>query len=306
MIRLSIQLRQGLSRLTLPLLFALSCGLMVLAQVDRPLAAWLRAAMADRVAPVYAMLHRPIEMVRGLSTELHGVADIAAENRRLRIENGELRRWYGAAIALSAENQALKANLHWLPDPVPHFVTARAVADTGGIYGRAVLLAAGTGQGLRKGEVAVDAEGLVGRVTELGVRSARVLLITDLASHVPVTLDGSHASAMLVGSNTLTPRLMYYPDGIQPEEGERVVTSSEADAYPAGLPVGIVHYLSPHEPVVLPSARLGHVDLLRIFDYGLSAIVPPEVPGHVRPGGRLPPRGGPPSPPVAPPAIGRG
>ena len=299
MIRLSIHTRQGVSRLTLPLLVVLSCGLMMLSRTDPPLAARLRAAMADRVAPVYGMLHRPLGAVGRMSTELRAVADLAGENRRLRAENDELRRWYGVAIALSAENRALKANLHWLPDPAPHFVTARAVADTGGIYGRAVLLAAGTDQGLRKDEVAVDADGLVGRVTELGARSARVLLITDLASHVPVTLDGSHAAAMVVGSNALMPRLMYYPDGIHPEEGERVVTSSEADAYPAGLPVGTVHYLSPHEPVVLPAARLDHVDVLRIFDYGLSGIAPPEAPGHVRPGGR-------PSPRAAPAAIGRG
>ena len=308
MIRLSIQARQGLSRLTLPVLLALSCGLMVLGQADRPAAAWLRAAAADRVAPLYAVLQRPIDRVRGFWIELGAVAEIGAENRRLRAENDELRRWYAVAMALSAENQALKANLHWLPDPARRFVTARAIADIGGIYGRAVLLGAGTDQGLRKDQVALDADGLVGRVTELGARSARVLLITDLASRVPVTLDGSHASAMLVGSNAPMPRLMYYPDGVHPEEGERVVTSSEADAYPAGLPVGVVHYLSPREPVVLPAARLDHVDLLRIFDYGLSAIAPPDARGHVRPGvGRPRSRALPVLPSSAtPPAIGRG
>ena len=300
-----MQARQG-SRPTLPLLLALCCGLLVLSQVDRPATVRLRAAAADRVAPFYALLGRPIEAMRDLSIELRAAVDLAGENRRLRAQNDELRRWYGVAMALSAENRTLKANLHWLPDPLPHFVTAHVVADTGGIYGRAVLLAAGTDQGLRKDEVALDADGLVGRVTELGARSARVLLITDLASHVPVTLDGSHVSAMLVGGNAPMPRLMYYPEGVHPEEGERVVTSSEADAYPAGLPVGIVHYLSPHEPVVLPAARLDQVDVVRIFDYGRSVVAPPEPRGHVRPGGRPSPRGAGASPPLPPSTIGRG
>ena len=161
-------------------------------------------------------------------------------------------------------------------------MTAQAVADTGGVYGRAVLLAAGTDQGLRKGAVAMDADGLVGRITEVGARSARVLLITDPTSRVPVMLESSHASAMLVGSNAPAPRLLYYPDDVRPEEGERVVTSSEANAFPAGLPVGSVHYLSPGKPVVLPAASLGQVDVLRIIDYDYSTAVPPEAPGHVR------------------------
>jgi rod shape-determining protein MreC len=299
MIHLSIQTRQALSRLTLPMLIGLSCGLIVLAQADPPLAARARAALSDRLAPVYALLDRPVEVMRGLRGQVLGLADLAGENRRLRAENHELRRWYEVATALAAENQALKANLRWLPDPAPQFVTARAVADAGGIYGRAVLLAAGAAQGLRKGEIAVDADGLVGRITEIGARSARVLLITDVTSRVPVTLDGSHAAAILVGSNASAPRLMYYPDEIHPAEGERVVTSSEANAYPAGLPVGIVHYLSPREPVIVPAAHLDHVDMLRIFDYGLSAITPPEAPGHVMPG-----RGPRPASPA--PAIGRG
>lgn len=303
MIRLSIQTRQGFSRLILPLLVALSCGLLVVSQIDRPLTAWLRGTLADRLVPVYVLLHRPVDAWRELSAEAAGLMHLEAENRRLRAENDELHSWYQAGVALAYENRALKANLHWLPDPAPHYVTTRAVADTGGIYGRAVLLAAGSEQGLRKNQVAVDADGLVGRVSELGARSARVLLITDLASHVPVTLDGSHVSAMLVGSNALMPRLMYYPDEVHPEEGERVVTSSEANAFPAGLPVGTVHYVSPHEPVVLPAARLDRVDLLRIFDYGMSYVTPPEVPGRAAPGSR-PPHARP--PPMPPAAVGRG
>ncbi len=288
MFRLSIQTRQGLSRLTLPLLIGLSCGLMALSQADRPLATWLHSYVTDRLAPLYAQLDRPARGMRGLATELGDLGGLARQNRRLRAENRELRVWYEVAIGLAAENKALKANLHWLPDPAPSFMTARAVADAGGIYGRAVLLAAGADQGLRKGEVAMDADGLVGRVTEIGARSARVLLITDLSSRVPVTLDGSHASAIVIGSDAPMPRLMYYPNDIHPEEGERVLTSSEANAFPAGLPVGIVHYVTPGQPLVLPAARLDHVDLLRIFDYGLSAVTPPEAPGHVAPGGSRP------------------
>ena len=46
------------------------------------------------------------------------------------------------ALALDAENTALKANLRWIPDPTPSYVTARVVADAGGVYARAVLLSA--------------------------------------------------------------------------------------------------------------------------------------------------------------------
>ncbi len=91
---------------------------------------------------------------------------------------------------------------------------------------------------MTRGQIALDESGLVGRVTELGARSARVLLITDMNSRIPVTLENSRARAILVGTNGPRPRLMYWPEGVMPAEGERVVTSAEAGAFPAGLPVG--------------------------------------------------------------------
>ena len=124
-----------------------------------------------------------------------------AENRRLREENERLRRWQAVALALDAENAALKANLHWIPDPAPSYVTARVVADAGGVYARAVLLSVGPEQRIAQGQIALDERGLVGRVTEVGARSARVLLITDMNSRIPVTLENSRARAILVGTN---------------------------------------------------------------------------------------------------------
>jgi rod shape-determining protein MreC len=304
MIRLSILTRQALGKLTLPLLILLAVGIVILGQADRRLAERARVSVSDALAPLYALMARPLSGLRDAGSEAQHLVDVAAENERLRAENLRLRRWYDVAVALQAENAQLKQQLHWMPDPAPSFVTARAVADTGGLYARSFLVSLPPGAPVSKGEVAVDAAGLVGRVTEVGTRSARVLLITDLSSRVPVTLDGSHASAMMVGTNSATPRLMYFPEDVHPEEGERVVTSSEADALPAGLPVGTVHYLRPGMPVIEPFAALDQPGILRLFDYGLSGIVPPEATGRV--GVRPPAAGaiGGPAPVPGAPALG--
>ena len=69
----------------------------------------------------------------------------------------------------------LKIALRWIPDPEASYVTARVVADVGGVYAKAVLLSVGPNHGLRKGEIALDERGLVGRISEVGSRTARVL-----------------------------------------------------------------------------------------------------------------------------------
>ena len=63
-------------------------------------------------------------------------------------------------------------------------------------------------------------------------------------------------------------------------EGERVVTSAEAGAFPAGLPVGTVRYGAGGGAEVAPAARLDRLEVVRIFDYGLRGVRPPESPAR--------------------------
>jgi len=270
-------LRQALSKLTLPIFMVASFGLMLLGKADALLAERARMAVADALSPLYAALAEPLSVVhRGIEGAQH-LATLHEENARLREENDRLRRWQDVALALDAENATLKAQLRWIPDPAPSFLTARVVADAGGVYARAVLLSLGPNHSVARGQIALDDRGLVGRVTELGTRSARVLLLTDMNSRVPVTLEGSRGRAILAGTNGPRPRLMYWAEGTQPAEGERVVTSAEANAFPPGLPVGVVRYSTSNVPEVVPFAQLDRLEVVRLFDYGLKGVIPPEA-----------------------------
>ena len=277
MIRLSIPARQVLSKLTLPVLIAASFGLLLVGKADTLLEERARLALGDSLVPIYALLSEPLAQVRATVSGVGELWDMRAENARLRDENARLRQWQATALALDAEDRQLKAELHWVPDPSAAFVTARVVADAGGVYAKAVLLAVGPSHFIRRGEIALDQSGLVGRVSDVGARTARVLLITDLNSRIPVILEPSGGHAIVTGTNGPRPRLLYWSDGAPPREGERVVTSAEADAFPANLPVGTVRYNAANVPEVQPAAQLDRLDALRIFDYGLNGMGPPEA-----------------------------
>lgn len=277
MIRLSVPLRQALGKLTLPVFIVASFGLMLLGKADALLAERVRMTVSDALAPLYAALAEPLSVVHRGIDGVQNLATVYEDNARLREENERLRRWQSVALALDAENTTLKTQLRWIPDPAPSYVTARVVADAGGVYARAVLLSLGPNHSVAKGQIALDDRGLVGRVTELGARSARVLLLTDMNSRVPVILENSRARAILAGTNGVRPRLTYWPEGVQPAEGERVVTSAEANAFPPGLPVGVVRYSANNVPEVQPLARLDRLEVVRLFDYGLRGVVSPET-----------------------------
>jgi rod shape-determining protein MreC len=280
MIRPSIQARHALARLTLPVMIVAAFGLMLVGKADTVLVDRVRIMVYDACAPIYAALAEPLSRMKTAVSDTVGLWGIRDENARLHDENERLRRWQSVALTLDAENQRLKAALRWIPDPEASYVTARVVADAGGVYAKAVLLSVGPNHALRKGEIALDERGLVGRITDVGSRTARVLLITDMNSRVPVILETSRSRAILAGTNGLWPRLLYWSEGTVPKEGERVVTSAEANAFPANLPVGTIHYNSSGVPEVEPDAQLRSLEIVRIFDYGLGGLAPPEPPAR--------------------------
>jgi rod shape-determining protein MreC len=276
-IRLSIPARQVLAKLTLPVLIAASFALLLVGKADTVLADRVRTALGDALAPIYVVLSEPLGQIRAAVTGFADLWDMRAENAQLREENTRLRQWQATALTLDTENRRLKAELRWVPDPSVNFVTARVVADAGGVYARAVLLAVGPNHFIRRGEIALDQSGLVGRVTEVGARTARVLLITDLNSRIPVILEPSGGHAIMTGTNGPRPRLLYWSDGAPPREGDRVVTSPEADAFPANLPIGTVRFSAANVPEVQPTAQLDRLEVVRVFDYGLNGVSPPEM-----------------------------
>ncbi|AQS88802.1 rod shape-determining protein MreC [Neoasaia chiangmaiensis NBRC 101099] len=289
---LSIQARQALAKLVLPLLFVLAFAFILVGQVRHALVDKARMDIADALAPAYGLMAAPGEHAGTLWREFRGFLHLDAENARLRDENAKLRRWYDVAVALANENAQLKANLHWIPDNAPSFVTGHALRDAGGVYSRAILLAVGDGNAVHVGDVAMDAAALIGRVSEVGAHTVRILLINDDASRIPVTLAASHGTAIMAGDGTSTPRLLYYAQENHPVEGERVLTSEQTPpgapgdtalaGLPGGLPIGTVHYVRPGAPVVVPDGGLSHPDIVRVFDYGRPAQDAPDAPGRVK------------------------
>jgi rod shape-determining protein MreC len=122
-------------------------------------------------------------------------------------------------------------------------------------------------------------QGLIGRITEIGNWSARVLLITDLNSRIPVILEGTRTHAILAGDNGPAPYLLYLPKAAAVNVGDRLVTAGHDGVFPTGLAVGRVAGIEDGKIRVEPLADLDRLEYVQIVDgAALSALTPEEAP----------------------------
>ncbi|MCB9988606.1 MAG: rod shape-determining protein MreC [Rhodospirillales bacterium] len=190
-----------------------------------------------------------------------------AENERLKAENIRLREWYQTALVLQARQDSLEKLMNLKLPPQHHYITARVIADSGNSYVQSVIVLAGSPDGVRKGQAAISDNGVVGRVIETGDRSARILLLTDMNSRIPVMIEGKNDHAILAGNNDSYPELLHLPADTKAEAGDRIVTSGHGGMFPPGLPVGELIALEDGRMAVRPVADLDRLGFVRVVDY---------------------------------------
>lgn len=139
-----------------------------------------------------------------------------------------------------AELKRLRALINLSPPPTWSRVAARVLSYRIGVQAEldSIILDKGYLNGADKNTPVVTHEGIVGRIVKAGPTTSSALLLTDLNSRIAVISSNNRARGLLVGSGNRDELLLkYVPINDQLEEGELLVTSGLAGAYPKGLPI---------------------------------------------------------------------
>lgn len=232
-----------------------------------------RTQVTDAVTPILDVATRPLDAVQDVIGEGKTLLALREENARLRDERDRLLQWQAIARKLEADNRSLRELMNFVPAPATQTVAARVIGDAGGAFARTMILNAGVRDGVRKGLAVITGAGLVGRVQEVGQRSARLLLLSDLNSRVPVVIESSRVRGVAVGNNGDTLRLMHLPPDVVAEPGDRIVTSGHGGALPVGLPVGVISAVGEAGIEIRPFVDPARLEVVQVLDYGLDGII---------------------------------
>jgi len=272
-LRLSSPLKIWLGRFGFVLMVLAAFGLILVSRKETQVVESLRADIADIFAPVLTAVSQPVETVSDTFSALRELTDLRDQVSTLRAENERLLKWEAIARRMEAENKAFRSMLNFVPEQPFRYISARVIADSSGPFVRSMVLDAGTVDGIRKGQAAISGEGLVGRVSEVGERTARILLVTDLNSRIPVRLEASRDRGILAGDNTDLPKLVFLPPTARVVPGERIVTSGDGGVFPPGLAVGVVSLAESNEIRVQPLVSWNRLEYVRIIDLQPAGIV---------------------------------
>lgn len=149
------------------------------------------------------------------------------------------------AEALAQENARLKALLDIASDETKPVATARLIGSTSSSARRFGYISAGRADGVRRGMPVSSPMGLVGRVVEAGDHSARIMLLTDSESIVPVRRATDNVVAFAEGRSDGSLRLRLVTLGVNPiKTGDVFVTSGAGGLFRPGIAVAMATELT--------------------------------------------------------------
>lgn len=225
----------------------------------------LTSAALDSVAPVLSAMRAPFEWVKAASGEVQSYFFVHSRNQELEADAVRLKEIESHNRTLMAENRRLKLLLGIVEPEQDVVGAARIVGSTGGSYVRSAIILRGARDGVSKGQPVRDADGLVGQVIDVGYASARVLLLTDLSSRIPVRVEESNRTAIAAGLNEKHIALRFLSPGEPLKVGDRLVTSGDGGTFPPGIPVAIVTEPRGPEPKARPLANPGGLDFVLVL-----------------------------------------
>jgi rod shape-determining protein MreC len=245
------------------------------------------AGVRSRVSDAFGPVRRAGKSVTSPFGDVFGSA---TRYKKVRKENETLRAELAAAQGKAAEAQdAIRERSELLAaaklEDVETIksVNARVTGQPLGNFDSTIEIDRGSDSGIRRGMPVRTGAGLVGRVTYVTAKQARVLLITDEQARVGVRLSTSGEVGLAVGGGS-SKNLQV--DLIDPNtviaDSEVLVTSGlQNTRFPAGIPVGIVasHKVGDgslqQEVMMQPLADVSHLTFVVVLLWDPPVSLPP-------------------------------
>ncbi len=247
--------------------------LFILWRADNARIERFRLALIDQIVPNSVFILKPIKFSFQIFSDFQSYANLYRQNQDLKTELQEMKGWKEAALQLEEKNAKLsilnnvkiRSTIDWL--------TGEVIADSGSPFNQSAIINIGTLDGIQDGSAAMDGLGLVGRVSGVGEKISRVLLLTDVSSSIPVIIQKTRQRGLVVGDNSDHPLLSFFESAKTIRAGMRVVTSGDGNVLPSDLLIGTVSRDKKGSLRVILAAEFNKLNYLRVLMHNNNEII---------------------------------
>jgi rod shape-determining protein MreC len=159
---------------------------------------------------------------------------------RLKLELKEIKAKNSLEDFIAIENKRLKKIVD---DYVieTNGVVAKILIDKQSPFLKSVVVNKGSKDNISMGMIVLDGVYLIGKIVEVNYLSSRVLLLSDLNSKIPVTIEPGGTQAILSGTGENYGIIQYQKKDYEVIDKSMVYTSGSGGLFKSGIPIGKIN-----------------------------------------------------------------
>jgi len=147
-------------------------------------------------------------------------------------------------------------------------VVAKVLIDKQSVFLRSVIVNKGSKDNIKLGMIVLEGDYLVGKIIEVNFLTSRVLLLSDLNSKIPVSIEPKGIQSILSGTGNVDGIIQYLQEKHKTKPGSTVYTSGSGGLFKAGIPIGIVEDMElNNESVVSFFSDFSQLRFVKIASY---------------------------------------
>ena len=228
--------QQKFSLLTLVFI---SIFIIILSSFDFRIIRYLKIGINEIVYRSSFVVSIPENFIKNTFIEITDYSTFFNDYKKNKKELEELKSINVSSEIIQFENKELKELINDFVSSSDK-ILAKIIVDQDSPFLKSIIINKGSKDNVKIGTNIYDQSYLVGRVIEVNFKTARVLLLSDLNSNVPVSIAPQNVQAIITGSGENYGEIKYTKEGLDNKFNDQsiVYTSGTGAIFKSGIPIG--------------------------------------------------------------------
>ena len=237
-IRSAFLKRANKQRFSLIGLIFFSIGLIIFSKINLPFTNYLNIGLNEIVYRSSFIVSIPEKKIYQFSTSIKEHYNLYNDYDKIKNELRQLKSEKLEFIFLKEENARLKKTIDEYIFNSNELV-AKVLIDKNSPFLKSIIVNKGSKDNVKLGMAVLDGSYLVGKIVEVNYSTSRALIISDLNSKIPVSIEPGNIQSILSGTGKQNGIIEYVESEISINDGSVVYTSGSGNIFKSGIPIGI-------------------------------------------------------------------
>ena len=214
-----------------------SIGLLIISKINLPVTNYLNVALNEIVYRSSFIVSIPEKKIQDLRIRIKNHYDTYNNYLTVKEELKSLKSKKYETEFLKSENDRLKKTIDEYIYNSEELV-AKVLIDKKSPFLKSIIVNKGSKDNVKLGMAVLDEKFLVGKVVEVNYSTSRVLLLSDLNSKIPVSIEPNGVQSILSGSGSSYGEIQYIKEDYELENDSEIFTSGSGGIFRSGIPIG--------------------------------------------------------------------